>query len=42
VQVREVKALVLKAGPKTSLLGMSYLGRLSRIEATPDSLILKR
>lgn len=42
VEVREVKALVLKDGPKTSLLGMSYLGRLSRIEATPDALILRR
>ncbi len=42
VVVREVKALVLKDGPRTSLLGMSYLGRLSRIEATPDALILRR
>ncbi len=40
--VREVKALVLKDGPKTSLLGMSFLGRLSRIEATPETLILRR
>ena len=41
-ELREVKALVLKGGPKTSLLGMSYLGRLSRIEATPETLILRR
>jgi len=41
-EVREVKALVLKDGPKTSLLGMSYLGRLSRIEATPDAMVLHR
>jgi aspartyl protease family protein len=41
-EVREVKALVLKDGPKTSLLGMSYLGRLSRIEATPTALVLRR
>ena len=41
-ELREVKALVLKGGPKTSLLGMSYLGRLSRIEATPEALILRR
>lgn len=41
-ELREVKALVMKDGPKTSLLGMSYLGRLSRIEATPEALILRR
>jgi aspartyl protease family protein len=38
--VHNVQALVLKQGLSTSLLGMSYLGRLSRIEATPSSLIL--
>ncbi|MGA9657659.1 MAG: TIGR02281 family clan AA aspartic protease [Asticcacaulis sp.] len=38
--VKNVDALVLKDGLTTSLLGMSYLGRLSRIEATPSSLIL--
>ncbi|MGN6422553.1 MAG: TIGR02281 family clan AA aspartic protease [Asticcacaulis sp.] len=38
--VQDVQALVLKDGLTTSLLGMSYLGRLSRIEATPSSLIL--
>jgi len=38
--VHEVDALVLKEGLSTSLLGMSYLGRLSRFEATPSSLIL--
>jgi len=38
--VHNVDALVLKDGLTTSLLGMSYLGRLSRIEATPSSLIL--
>ena len=40
-ELREVKALVLKDGPKTSLLGMSYLGRLSRMTATRDSLVLE-
>ena len=30
-----VKAMVMKEGLTASLLGMSYLGRLSRIEATP-------
>lgn len=38
--VRDVQALVVKDGLTSSLLGMSYLGRLSRIEATPSSLIL--
>lgn len=38
--VHNVDALVLKDGLATSLLGMSYLGRLSRFEATPSSLIL--
>ncbi|MEI9904777.1 MAG: TIGR02281 family clan AA aspartic protease [Asticcacaulis sp.] len=38
--VHNVDALVLKDGLTTSLLGMSYLGRLSRFEATPSSLIL--
>ena len=37
--VHNVEALILPQGG-TSLLGMSYLGRLSRIEATPSSLIL--
>ena len=39
-QVRDVEALVVEKGLDTSLLGMSYLGRLSRFEATPTSLIL--
>lgn len=38
--VRNVDAMVVKDGLTTSLLGMSYLGRLSRFEATPSSLIL--
>lgn len=37
--VHNVEALILPQGG-TSLLGMSYLGRLSRMEATPSSLIL--
>jgi aspartyl protease family protein len=37
--VHNVDALIIPQGG-TSLLGMSYLGRLSRIEATPSSLIL--
>lgn len=39
-ELANVDALVVKDGLSTSLLGMSYLGRLSRIEATPSSLVL--
>jgi aspartyl protease family protein len=39
-RVSEVEALVIREGLSTSLLGMSYLGKLSRIEATPSTLIL--
>jgi aspartyl protease family protein len=39
-EISNVDALVVKDGLSTSLLGMSYLGRLSRIEATPSSLVL--
>lgn len=39
-KVRDVDALVIEKGLENSLLGMSYLGRLSRFEATPDALIL--
>jgi aspartyl protease family protein len=39
-EVRDVDAFVIESGLQTSLLGMSYLGRLSRFEATPQALIL--
>lgn len=39
--VRDVAAIVMQEGLETSLLGMTYLGRLSRFEATPNSLILR-
>jgi aspartyl protease family protein len=39
-EVQNVDALVIKEGLSTSLLGMSYLGRLSRIDVTPSSLVL--
>jgi aspartyl protease family protein len=39
-RVSDVDALVVQKGLQTSLLGMSYLGRLQRFEATPTSLIL--
>jgi aspartyl protease family protein len=37
----DVDALVIEHGLDASLLGMSYLGRLSRIEATPTALVLR-
>jgi aspartyl protease family protein len=39
-KIANVDALVVQKGLQTSLLGMSYLGRLQRFEATPTSLIL--
>jgi len=40
-RVNNVEALVIEKGLDTSLLGMTYLGRLSRWEATPNALILR-
>ena len=40
-RVEDVDAMVVPTGLTTSLLGMSYLGRLSGFEATPRALILK-
>lgn len=40
-EVDDVDALVIETGLKTSLLGMSYLGRLSQFEATRTALILR-
>ena len=40
--VDNVDAMVIEKGLQTSLLGMSYLGRLSRFEATPQALILRQ
>jgi len=39
--VADVDALVIDKGLDTSLLGMTYLGRLSRFEATRTALILR-
>ena len=41
-RIDNVDALVIEKGLQTSLLGMSYLGRLSRFEATPQALILRQ
>ena len=40
-RVENVDAFVIDHGLETSLLGMTYLGRLSRFEATPNTLILR-
>lgn len=40
-EVENVQALVVENGLAQSLLGMSYLGRLSGFEATPASLTLR-
>ena len=40
VRLKGVDALVVGRGLPASLLGMSYLGRLSRFEATPTGLVL--
>ena len=40
-EVRQVQALIVEAGLPYSLLGMSYLGKLSRLEATPSGLTLR-
>ena len=41
ITLRDVDALVVKEGLDISLLGMSYLGRLQRVEATPNALLLR-
>ncbi len=40
-EVDNVDAYVIESGLKTSLLGMTYLGRLSQFEATQSALILR-
>jgi len=40
-RVTGVQAFVVENGLETSLLGMTYLGRLSRFEATQHALILR-
>lgn len=40
-RVDDVEAVVVREGLGSSLLGMSYLGRLSRFEATKSALILR-
>ena len=42
VRVRNVRALVIPEGLEQSLLGMSYLGELQKVEASRDTLILRQ
>ena len=39
--IDNVDALVIEKGLQTSLLGMSYLGRLSSFQASPTALVLR-
>ena len=39
--LRDVKALVVKEGLETSLLGMTWLGQLQEVKATPNALLLR-
>ena len=41
-ELKDVDALVIEKGLDTSLLGMTYLGRLSRFEGTRAGLVLQR
>jgi aspartyl protease family protein len=40
-RLENIDALVIEKGLDTSLLGMTYLGRLSRFEATRGALVLQ-
>ena len=42
LEERDIDAVVLTSGLDHSLLGMSFLERFSRVEATRDTLILRR
>ena len=42
LQIHGVEALIVEQGLDIPLLGMSYLNRLSRLEVTPDKLVLHR
>ena len=39
--LNDVDAMVIESGLESSLLGMTYLGRLASFEATQTSLILR-
>ncbi len=39
--IRDVEALVVREGLETSLLGMTWLGQLQEVKATPNALLLR-
>ena len=41
IRLRNVEGVVMKEGLHTSLLGMTFLGKLQKVEATPHQLILR-
>lgn len=41
ITLRNVRAIVIPEGLHTSLLGMTFLGQLQKVEATPHALILR-
>ena len=41
IMLRDVDALVVKEGLETSLLGMTWLGQLQEVKATPNALLLR-
>jgi len=41
IMLRDVEALVVKDGLETSLLGMTWLGQLQEVKATPNALLLR-
>ena len=41
ITLRNIEALVVPEGLETSLLGMTYLGQLQKVEATPNALLLR-
>ena len=41
IRLRNVRGLVVKEGLSISLLGMTFLGELQKVEATPTQLILR-
>ena len=41
IRLRDIEALVVKDGLHISLLGMTFLGELQKVEATPQQLMLR-
>lgn len=42
VRVTNVEAIVLKEGLSVSLLGMTFLGKLQKVEVMPNQMVLRR